>query len=415
LRKADLAHVPRFPVDRVDYKTAAAYKSKLFGAAFKRFRQARSPDDFAAFRQAHDGWLEPFVTFVALRRHLKGRTWGDWPVRLRDRQERELVSVKAGLEDALERERFLQYIFYRQYLSLKRYCNDQGIQIAGDIPVYVAYDCADVWAHPDLFKLNRERKPRFVAGVPPDYFSRTGQLWGNPVYDWQYLEQTQFDWWMRRLKHNLLLFDFVRIDHFRGFVAYWEVPASHKTAIKGRWVQTPREAFFRELFRQIPFAPIFAEDLGYITADVREAVAKYDFPCMRVLHFAFDGDPVHNPHMPHNHVENSIVYTGTHDNNTTRGWFAEETKGPRRKRLLRYLGRKVSADEISWELMRLAMASVARLAVVPMQDVLGLGAEARMNFPAKSKGNWLWRMGPGQANARLAGKLREMAETYGRA
>jgi 4-alpha-glucanotransferase len=314
----------------------------------------------------------------------------------------------------VERERFLQHVFYRQCLDLKQYCNEHGIQVAGDVPIYVAHDCADVWSHPDLFKLNKTGKPRFIAGVPPDYFSETGQLWGNPVYDWQRLEETNFEWWLRRMKQNLLLFDFVRVDHFRGFVAYWEVPAHHKTAKHGVWVEAPYESFFRMLFRQIPFAAIFAEDLGHITADVREAVAQYSFPCMRVLQFAFGGDPVRNPHMLHNHIENSIVYTGTHDNNTTRGWFEKDIDRQGRYRLFEYLGRKVSGHDVAWELMRLAMTSVSRLAIFPMQDVLGLGAEARMNFPSKTKGNWQWRMRPGVTPPRLARKLRRLTETYAR-
>ena len=282
------------------------------------------------------------------------------------------------------------------------------------MPIYVAYDSADVWSHPDLFKLNRAKKPRFVAGVPPDYFSATGQLWGNPVYDWQRLEETGFEWWMQRMKHNLLLFDFVRIDHFRGLVAYWEIPASHKNAMRGKWVKVPHDTFFRELFRQIPFAAIFVEDLGYITADVREVVARYNFPRMNVLQFAFGGDPARSPHVPHNYAENSIVYTGTHDNNTTRGWFEKDLKADARKRLFDYLGCRFAAGDIAWELMRVAMRSVAKIAIIPMQDVLGLGAEARMNLPAGKGGNWQWRMRPGQTEARLAERLRKLTEIYGR-
>lgn len=414
LTKAEIAARPGLPADKVDYAKVSSWKGKLFDAAFERFGKGGKRGDYEAFVQEHRVWLEPFASFVALRQHFRGRLWCDWPAALRDRRKGALGAVENELREPIERERFLQYIFYKQYSHLKRYCNEQGIQVAGDIPVYVAYDSADVWSRPDLFKLNRAGKPLFVAGVPPDYFSRTGQLWGNPVYDWQRLEETKFDWWMQRIKHNLLLFDFVRVDHFRGFVAYWQVPAGHKTAIHGKWADAPGEALFRELFRRIPSAAIFAEDLGYITADVREIVAKYRFPCMKVLQFAFDGDPLCNTHMPHNHVENSIVYTGTHDNNTTRGWFEQEVRGQRRKRLFDYLGRKISATDISWELMRLAMASVAKVAIVPMQDVLGLGPEARMNFPAKTQGNWMWRLRPGLTDARLATRLRKLTETYGR-
>jgi len=415
LRKTEISDSPRFPADAVDYDKAAAWKGKLLDAAFARFQTSPRSADYETFKREHHAWLEPFATFAALRRRFKGDLWCDWPAAIRDRKAGALDVAKEELSEEIDRERFLQYVFYRQYLRLKRYCNDQGIQVAGDVPIYVSYDSADVWSHPDLFKLARDKRPRAVAGVPPDYFSETGQLWGNPVYDWRQLEKTRFAWWIQRMKHNLLLFDFVRIDHFRGFVAYWEVPAGHKNAMRGKWVQVPHEAFFRELFRQIPFGAIFAEDLGYITADVREVVARHNFPRMVVLHFAFDGDPARNPYMPHNYVENLIVYTGTHDNNTTRGWFERDLKKQTRRNLFNYLGRKVSASEVSWELMRVAMGSVAKIAIVPMQDVLGLGGSARMNFPAKPEGNWRWRMRPAQTTARLADRLRKLTTAYGRA
>ncbi len=413
LTRSEIQAPPRSPSDTVDYKKAAPYKQGLLDKAFERFRGREEPADYEAFTWEHRAWLDAYATFVALKRHFKGRQWCDWPAAVRDRKENALRSLEEQLSEPMDRERFLQYIFYRQYLDLKRYCNERGVQVAGDVPIYVAYDGADVWSHPELFKLNRSRRPRAVAGVPPDYFSRTGQLWGNPVYDWQQLEQTEFHWWIQRMKHNLFLFDFVRIDHFRGLVAYWEVPANQKTAIRGKWVQVPHGKFFRELFRQIPFAAIFAEDLGYITADVREVVNRYNFPRMVVLQFAFGGG-AQNLHMPHNHVENSIVYTGTHDNNTTRGWFDHELKGERRKHLFEYLGCKVAPADISWELMRVAMCSVAKIAIIAMQDVLGLGAEARMNTPAGTDGNWQWRMRPGQTTASLARRLKELTALYGR-
>jgi 4-alpha-glucanotransferase len=427
LTKAELASPPAFPADTVDYEKASSCKEKLLDVAFARFRAAAPPADYDDFLHEHRGWLEPYARFVALRRYFKGRMWCAWPAAMRDLG---LRMSDGGLESsptanppsalvaphAVERERFVQYVFYKQYLRLKRYCNDRGIQVAGDVPIYVAYDSADVWSHPDLFKLTAAKKPRFLAGVPPDYFSKTGQLWGNPVYDWQRLEATNFEWWVRRMKHNLLLFDFARIDHFRGLVAYWEVPASHKNAMRGKWVTAPHDKFFHELLRQIPFAALFVEDLGYITADVREVVARYSFPRMSVLQFAFSGDPARNPHLPHNYAENSIVYTGTHDNNTTRGWFEKELKGDRRKRLFDYLGGRIVASDVSWELMRVAMRSVAKIAIIPMQDVLSLGAEARMNLPAgRNSSNWQWRMRPGVLDARLASKLRKLTWTCGRA
>ncbi|OHB67518.1 MAG: 4-alpha-glucanotransferase [Planctomycetes bacterium RBG_13_62_9] len=432
LMKAELKDPPRFPADRVDYACVARYKGTILESAFRRFGANRKPADYELFLREHSSWLEPYAAFVALKRHFKGRRWCDWPAGWRDFGVR--VS-DSGLEKALaanpqsdlsdesaiinpqwiEQERFFQYVFYRQYMDLKRYCGTQGVLIAGDVPIYVAYDSADVWSHPDLFKLTAARKPRFQAGVPPDYFSKTGQLWRNPVYDWQRMEQTHFRWWMQRIKHNLLLFDLVRIDHFRGLIAYWEVPGAHETAMRGKWVQVPHGKFFAELFRQVPFPALFVEDLGYITADVREAVAKYNFPRMSVLQFAFGGDPAHNPHMPHNVAENSIIYTGTHDNNTARAWFEKDLTRPGRERLFEYFGCKVSAEEVPWELIRVAMGSVAKLAIIPMQDVLGLGAQARMNTPAKSNGNWQWRMRPGETTARLAERLRTLTAAYGRA
>lgn len=414
LKRNEIADPPSFARDKVEFQKVERYKHGLLDLAFQRFKEGPQPADYERFSVEHQAWLEAFATFVAVKRHFKGRQWCDWPAALRDRKVKALGEVKAELADSIERERFLQYIFYQQYRDLQRHCHEQGVQVIGDLPIYVAYDSADVWANPEVFKLMRNKKPKFIAGVPPDYFSETGQLWGNPVYDWDYAERTGFAWWMQRIKHNLLLFDLVRIDHFRGLIAYWEVPASHKTAIGGKWVKAPSETFFRTLFRQIPFAAIFAEDLGHITADVREAVARYQFPCMRVLQFAFGGDAKRNIHMPHNHIANAIAYTGTHDNNTTRGWFENEMKGPDRKRLFDYLGHKPAAGDISWELMRVAMSSVARLAIIPMQDVLSLGASARMNYPAKAKGNWFWRMRDGQLNARVAGRLKELTATYGR-
>ena len=315
----------------MDYDKVSSYKEKLLDAAFARFQSGRAAARLRRrfCKSIARGWIPTPASSPcggiskAIVVRLAGRPAGfarpaDSGVPI---QRSELAC------ESIERERFCQYVFYRQYLRLKRYCNDQGIQVVGDVPIYVAYDSADVWSHPDLFKLTRDKKPRFVAGVPPDYFSATGPALGQSrlrlASAWK---RRASHGGSQRMKHNLLLFDFVRIDHFRGLVAYWEVPASHKTAMRGKWVQVPHDQFFRELFRQIPFAAIFVEDLGYITADVREVVAKHNFPRMVVLQFAFGGDPARNPYMPHNYVENSIVYTGTHDNNTTRGWFEKDLK-----------------------------------------------------------------------------------------
>jgi 4-alpha-glucanotransferase len=425
LTRADLREPPRFPPDQIDFAKVQSYRSPLLDVAFERFDRRPHPPDYETFCRDQAAWLEPFSLFAALRRRFRKRSWCDWPRVQRDCGWR---IADCGLDKAgganhqsaiinarfVERERFLQYVVYRQYERLKRYAWEKGIQIIGDVPIYVTHDSADVWSHRDLFQLDRSGRAKLVSGVPPDYFSKTGQLWGNPVYDWDALRRTGFEWWMQRLEHNLRLFDMVRIDHFRGLVAYWQIPARHKNAMRGTWVEAPSEAFFTTLFRRLPSAAVFAEDLGHITADVREVVTRYHLPCMRVMQFAFDGDPAHNPHMPHNHIANAIVYSGTHDNNTARGWFEDDMDEPRRRRFFDYIGRRVKPAEVPWELMRLAMASVGRLAIVPMQDLLGLRAQARMNHPARTKGNWRWRMRGGLLGPRLADRLRHLTEVHGR-
>jgi 4-alpha-glucanotransferase len=272
----------------------------------------------------------------------------------------------------------------------------------------------DVWTHPEIFKLDEDKRAVAVAGVPPDYFSATGQLWGNPVYQWDKLKKRGYDWWVQRMEHMLRLFDVVRIDHFRGLIAFWEVPAGEKTAINGKWIKAPAADFFNTLFRRFPSLPVIAEDLGVITSDVKEVMRRFKLSGMKVLQFAFgEDDPLH-PYLPHTYERNAVVYTGTHDNNTSRGWFEKEAKPEAKERLFRYIGREVKADDIPWELIRLAMMSVADLAIIPMQDILGLGAVARMNRPGTGNGNWEWQLVPGQLTPVLAEKLRAATEIYGR-
>ncbi|CAD7783720.1 MAG: 4-alpha-glucanotransferase [Candidatus Methanoperedenaceae archaeon GB37] len=284
------------------------------------------------------------------------------------------------------------------------------------MPIYVDYDSVDVWANPEIFKLDSEKKPYVVAGVPPDYFSETGQRWGNPVYKWEVLKETGYAWWIQRMGRALKLYDVVRIDHFRGFVGYWEIPASEKTAIKGRWCKwTWRRILQGHASRDFLAFPIIAEDLGVITPDVRELVSRFQFPGMKLLIFAFGPDLPTNPYIPHNYTQNCVVYTGTHDNNTIKGWFEKEITPEDKKRLLQYLGHQVSGEEIHWELIRLAMMSVANTVILPMQDILGLGEEARMNRPATTSGNWRWRFLPEQLTPEVTRRLLEMTKTYGRA
>jgi len=426
LTRSDIKDAPDLPQASVDYIKVTAYKERLFQIAFRRFKDSVKPPDFELFCTQNSFWLDDFASFVVLRQHF-GRSafggWDGWPNAIRDRNKKALKSIKGQLQEDIDRQLFLQYIFYQQWSNLKRYCNQNGIQIIGDIPIYVTFDSTDVWSHSEVFKLSRAKKPRYIAGVPPDYFSRSGQLWGNPVYDWQRLKNSNYCWWMHRIKHNLDLFDLVRIDHFRGFVAYWQIPApapscegksGGKTARHGKWAKGPKQDFFNALLKHVNSTQIIAEDLGRITADVREIIHKFGFPCMRVLQFGFDGDAKKNPHILHNHIENCVVYTGTHDNNTIRGWFSKEAKPKQKKRLFDYLGREVSANQIHWNLIRLAMSSVARIAIIPMQDILGLGEKARMNRPATAKGNWRWRLRPGQITATVAKKLKDLTKIYGR-
>jgi len=415
LTKKDVQDRPFLEGSRVDYHMAIAHKTKLLNAAYDRFRGRRISCDYEQFCSENKWWLDDFAVFAAMRHHFHPRLWCHWPIELRDKKRRALTPLKAQLRDSIDRQRVLQYLFFKQWHSLKDYCNRLDIQIIGDIPIYVAYDSADVWAHPDIFKLTRTKTPKFVGGVPPDRFSRTGQLWGNPVYDWQALKKRGYGWWIRRVKHNLSLFDMARIDHFRGFVAYWQVPGRARTAKKGRWIKAPDEDFFDTLFEHCPPSSIIAEDLGYITPDVNASIARLRLASTKVIQFAFEGGPTKNTHCPHNHARNCVVYTGTHDNNTARGWFRKEATSLQKKRLFEYLGRQVPSAQIHWAFIQLAMSSVARIAVVPMQDVLGLAEQARMNTPGTADGNWSWRLCPGQMTLSTARKLARLAETYGRA
>jgi 4-alpha-glucanotransferase len=333
---------------------------------------------------------------------------------LRDRKDEALRQVEQEDRGALQREKFLQYLFYKQWGSLKLYCNQRNVELLGDLPIYVGFDSADVWVHPHLFKLDDEKNPLFVSGVPPDYFSESGQLWGNPVYAWDRLQEGGFDWWVKRMVHQSRLFDLIRIDHFRGLIAYWEIPANEKTALRGKWVKVPWQDFFDTIRKHVPELSIIAEDLGFITPDVKEARERLGFPGMKVLLFAFGEDHPLHPYLPHMFEPNCVAYTGTHDNNTIRGWFEKEARPEEKRRLFRYLGRTLETEELHWELIRLALMSVAKTVILPMQDILGLGEDARMNRPATVSGNWEWRLLPGQITAEVGSKLLEMTEVYGR-
>ena len=405
---------PPFLPDRIDYYGAAAYRSAILGRAFHQFTKSAVRAEYEGFCEMHSGWLNDFALFTALKREFKGLVWSRWPEALRDRDPDALKAAAKRLNERMEKEKFLQYLTFKQWFLLKSYCNEKGIQMIGDLPIYVSYDSADVWVNPHIFKLDKDKVPTAVSGVPPDYFSETGQLWNNPVYRWDVLKETGYGWWIERMGHTLNAFDRVRIDHFRGLVKYWEVPAGEETALNGDWKEVPAEHFFKTLTEWFTRFPVIAEDLGFITPDVYELMERFQFPGMKVLLFAFgDDDPMH-PFLPHTYSRNCVAYTGTHDNNTLRGWFDNEATLEEKERLFRYLYREPPVHEIVWEMIRLVMMSVADTVVIPMQDILGLGQDARMNQPATPSGNWTWQLHPARITPAVEEKLLVLTETYGR-
>jgi len=414
LKGDDLNPIPKFSKHSVDFLKVIKYKSNLFNKAFSVFKTKKVNRDYEKFCDENSNWLCDFAMFASLRTYFNKQVWSEWPIEIRDRQSTLLKEFEQKLHDNIEMEKFLQFQFHKQWILLKEYCNQKGIQIIGDVPIYVDFDSADVWTNPDIFKLDDKKRPYVIAGVPPDYFSETGQLWGNPVYRWDVMKEKGYDWWIKRISHNIELFDVVRIDHFRGLIAYWEVPATEETAIKGEWIPVPARDFFDTLKRQLTSLPIIAEDLGFITQDVIDVIDHYNFPGMKILLFSFGDDISTNPYIPHNLVKNCILYTGTHDNNTVRGWIENEASPQDIARMMRYLGREISTDNLPWELIRIAMVSVANTVIVPMQDILKLGQKDRMNTPGTSNGNWRWQLTFDQLDFSLTGKLREMVEIYGR-
>jgi 4-alpha-glucanotransferase len=403
-----------FPTDHVNFGKAIEYKKLILDDAYQTFKIRQNKTEFDTFCEENAFWIDDFALFATLKELFEGVSWAEWPDDIRDRKPDALKRYRLRLAGHLEKHKFLQFLFFNQWRALKEYANNQGIEIMGDIPIYMSYQSADLWAHPEIFKLDNDKTPLYAAGVPPDYFSKTGQLWGNPVYNWKNLEQSGFEWWLKRIEHNLKLFDILRIDHFRGFVAYWEVPFGEKTAINGKWVDALANKFFDKLREQYPILPIVAEDLGVITPDVKALIERLNLPGMKVLLFAFGESLPVNPYAPHNHIKNCVVYTGTHDNNTVRGWYDTEATKADKLSLAQYLGHEVDVDKVHEEFIRLAMMSVADRIIIPVQDVLGLGAEARMNTPSTPTGNWEWRLGPNSLTELLAQKLYDMAYIFGR-
>lgn len=415
ISRDDISPAPSFDPTKVEYDKVAAFKNRVLEIAYKKFRDMPDAQSgYEEFVNVNAHWLDNYALFISLKEHFSGVSWNEWPWEIRDRTRPALEEWTEKLAEGIGREKFNQFLFFRQWSALKDYCNQKQIQVIGDLPIYVSHDSSDVWTNPEYFKLDSDKKPALVAGVPPDYFSDTGQLWGNPVYSWEKLRETSYEWWISRMEHNLKYFDLVRLDHFRGFVAYWEVPATEQTAINGKWVRTPCREFFDTLLRRIPSLSIIAEDLGIITPEVREIMSVYEFPGMKVLLFAFGGNLSTNPYVPHNHVPNCVVYTGTHDNNTVKGWFQNDASETEKENLSAYLDCELDEGNIAWRLVRTAMMSVASTVVTPMQDFLGLGSEARMNRPSVTHGNWEWRVDSKQLTADLSKKIANMTEVYGR-
>jgi len=414
LKRKEIEDKPEWPKGKVDFRLVVLYKMKLLNLAYERFKTKHKEDDYRKFCADNKDWLADYAIFIALRQRHKNRSWSEWPKEFRNRNTKAIESAKAELKDTIEREKFLQYVFFKQYFALKKYCNERNIKIIGDIAIYVSYDSTDVWTHPEIFKLTKERKPHFVSGVPPDMFSPKGQMWGNPVYNWNVLKKTGYAWWLNRIRHNAKLFDIMRMDHFRGFVYYWQFRAGDRTAEKGRWVRVPSEDFFTQVLKVVSSEQIIVEDLGYITANVQAVIERFHLAGMRILQFGFGGDPKKNPHYLKNHVANSVVYTGTHDTNTARGWFVKEAGEGQKKMLFELIEHKVSGKQVAWEMVKLVLSSKSRLAIVPMQDILGLGQEARMNLPATTKNNWIWRVSARRITPRARKKLADLTVSYAR-
>ena len=417
LKEDDIIPHYQQPFDRVDFAKTEEIKTELFTKAWKNFNAEKGNHlwaSYEAFCNREKKWLDDFVLYAVLKKENDGKPWYEWKEDLKSRQQKALDGFKKKHKEELEKTKWLQFIFDKQWKELKEYCNDRNIQLIGDMPFYISYDSADVWSNKEIFALDEEGNRTGMAGVPPDAFSADGQLWGMPVFKWDVLKERNYDWWIQRLRKNMDLYDITRLDHFRAFAAYWEVPAGETTAKNGKWVEGPGKDFFDEAYKQLGTLPFVAEDLGDIDDAVYAVRDAYHLPGMKVLQFAFGEDISHTPHIPHNYNNNFLVYTGTHDNNTTRGWYRQEADVGIKKRLEHYVGRVVYDSEIHLQLGRMAYSSVGKIAILPMQDVLGLDENARMNMPGSGENNWSWRLLPGQLLKQIENRLREWVWVYNR-
>jgi 4-alpha-glucanotransferase len=420
-----LPSVPRAPLGegRIDHSVMAAHRGQLLDSAYETWLSRPHEREYDTFSTANAHWLEDFALFRAIKDAHGGAQWTRWEPALKRREPRALTAARSTYARAIGLEKFGQYVFDQQWRALRAYAAERGVGLIGDVPIFVAHDSADVWQNPDGFFLDPEGEPTVVAGCPPDYFSRTGQRWGNPLYRWKRLAKTGHAWWIERFRSMLARFDALRIDHFIGFQRYWRIPADRPTAVEGKWMKGPSRPFFETVRRALGDLPLIAEDLGAVTPAVFALRDRLGLPGIKILQFAFGDDPSAPTFAPHNFPSRAVVYTGTHDNDTTVGWFRDEGGGwstrtfaqtqKEREAALRYLG--TNGSEIHWDMIRLALASVAKVAIAPLQDILGLGTEARMNRPGTEKGNWAWRFEAGALRAEHAERLGALTRTYGRA
>ncbi|MEW6196511.1 MAG: 4-alpha-glucanotransferase [Bacteroidota bacterium] len=415
LDKNDIEHTPNYNPHKIDFGSVINYKTSLLRKAYEKFKSDKKniDEECKEFCKANEYWLEDYALFMAAKEFQNGVQWTNWDKAIAFRTKNAVKEWEEKLSDQIKYQKFVQYYFNKQWTAVKKYANDNGIKIVGDLPIFIAYDSADLWANKELFTVREDGSLEFVAGVPPDYFSATGQLWGNPLYRWKEMEKDNFLWWQQRISKLLNMVDIIRIDHFRGFDAYWRIPGGAETAINGKWIKAPGEKLFTILKSKFPELPIIAEDLGVITDSVIELRDKFNFPGIKILQFGFgkEGD---KRFLPHNHIPNCVVHTGSHDNETTRGFFESE-KGKNSgiyqwaEKYLNYYG-----NDIVLELIKTAYASVSNIVVIPMQDILNLGNEARMNFPGRPGGNWTWRFTWDQVNENLASHYKELTVMYER-
>jgi 4-alpha-glucanotransferase len=407
-----IAKLADFPADHVDFDNVAPFKIALLRASWKHFNEHGSSDHRQAIKrfEKDNAWLEDWATYAALKERYAGAKWNEWPQAIAVRDPAALSDVKRELAEEIQYHKYVQFLFFRQWATIREAAFARDIRVMGDVPIYVAADSADVWANREIFQLDEKGEPVVVAGVPPDYFSVTGQRWGNPLYRWDVIGEKKYRWWVSRFRAAFRFADMVRVDHFRGFAAYWEIPAHEPTAINGQWVPGPGRALFDAVRHKLGDLPLIAEDLGHITEEVHELRRAIGVPGMKILQFAFS--KVNSPHLPHCYDPMTVVYTGTHDNDTARGWFASAT--PEEQQLAEaYLGVN-GQGPIEWALIRAAFTSVAQTAIVPVQDILGLGSEARMNRPGDGDENWSWRYLPGALTRAHAERVRRLAEITGR-